>query len=351
MEILNDNRKNLTGAALADSYREELELLDEQINALTQKQKLQKEEQKELQSQGRDISRDGKKVHIKSLSEQGVEFDDKGNITNYNEAIVNRTNEYNKMIESYNNLSADRQTDELKAQMDEAKKDYDQFVEDMERYETLTQDEMKETAKEIADALNKKIEKKIEKFSLTIDLKIETREAEQSLEDFKSKMEHRDKTAAGRTETAANKFKNYMDPDTGVQAEIDRVNKIKDDIEKMKNGGHSDVYSEYDEESGKWADNTKQAEEDLKKYTEQMMNDMEDMEDIGLIAYNHIGNKNPRLYRATLNVNCVDGSIELPCNVDIIEAVTYCGEDWNYTSNTKHNGDINSFYTENAIEA
>lgn len=280
MEILNDNRKNLTGAALADSYREELELLDEQISALTQKQKLQKEEQKELQSQGRDISRDGKKVHIKSLSEQGVEFDDKGNITNYNEAIVNRTNEYNQMIESYNNLSADRQTDELKAQMDEAKKDYDQFMEDMERYETLTQDEMEETAKEIADALNKKIELKIEKFSMTIDLKIETREAEQSLEDFKSKMEHRDKTAAGRTKTAANKFKNYMDPETGVQAEIDRVNKIKDDIKKMKSGGHSDVYSEYDEESGKWVDNTKQAEEDLKKYTEQMMNDMEDMEDL-----------------------------------------------------------------------
>ena len=280
MEILNDNRKNLTGAALADSYREELELLDEQINALTQKQKLQKEERKELQSQGRDISRDGKKVHIKSLSEQGVEFDDKGNITNYNEAIVNRTNEYNQMVEDYNNLSADRQTDELKAQMDEAKKDYDQFMEDMERYETLTQDEMEETAKEIADALNKKIELKIEKFSMTIDLKLETREAEQRLEDFKSKMEHRDKTAAGRTKTAANKFKNYMDPETGIQAEIDKVNKIKDDIKKMQSGGHSDVYSEYDEESGTWVDNTAKAQEDLKKYTEQMMNDMEDMEDL-----------------------------------------------------------------------
>jgi hypothetical protein len=79
--------------------------------------------------------------------------------------------------------------------------------------------------------------------------------------------------------------------------------------------------------------------------------DMEDMEEIGLIAYNHIGNKNTRLYKGTLDVNCIDGSIELPCNVDIIEAVTYCGEDWNYTSNTKHNGDVNSLFTENAIEA
>ena len=79
--------------------------------------------------------------------------------------------------------------------------------------------------------------------------------------------------------------------------------------------------------------------------------DMEDMEEIGLIAYQHIGNKNTRLYKGTLDVNCIDGSIELPCNVDIIEAVTYCGEDWNYTSNTKHNGDVNSLFTENAIEA
>ena len=59
--------------------------------------------------------------------------------------------------------------------------------------------------------------------------------------------------------------------------------------------------------------------------------DIEDLEEIGLIAYNFIGNKNTRLYRATLDVN--NGIAKLPCNCDIIEAVTYCGEDWNYTSN------------------
>jgi hypothetical protein len=59
--------------------------------------------------------------------------------------------------------------------------------------------------------------------------------------------------------------------------------------------------------------------------------DIDDLEEIGLVAYNFIGNKNTRLYRGTLDVN--NGEIELPCNCDIIEAVTYCGEDWNYTSN------------------
>lgn len=80
--------------------------------------------------------------------------------------------------------------------------------------------------------------------------------------------------------------------------------------------------------------------------------DIEDLEEIGLVAHNFIGNKNTRLYRAQLEVDCNDGSVELPCNVDIIEAVTYCGpEDWNYTSNTKEHGDLQSSYVEDYIES
>ena len=75
----------------------------------------------------------------------------------------------------------------------------------------------------------------------------------------------------------------------------------------------------------------------------------DDFAEIGLNAWNFIGNKNTRLYKYT--VNCVkDGYIELPCNVDIIEAVTAAGEDWNYTSNTKNFGDFNSFNIEQYIE-
>jgi TP901 family phage tail tape measure protein len=280
MERLNKNRELLTGVDLAASYQKELELLDKEINVLTEKQRLQKEEAEELRSKGHTVQKNGEVKQIKSLAEQGVTFDDQGNISNYNEAIVNKTNEINQMIDDYNKLSADQQTDELKKQIEDAEFAYDQFMEDISRYETLTQDEMIETANAIADALNKKIELKIEKFSMTIDLKLETREAENVLENFQSKMEKRDKTAAGRTQTAANKFMNYMDKDTGVQAEIDRVNKIKEDIQNMQNGGHSDVYSEYDEESGTWVDNIAAAQEDLKKYTEQMMSDMESIEDL-----------------------------------------------------------------------
>ena len=80
--------------------------------------------------------------------------------------------------------------------------------------------------------------------------------------------------------------------------------------------------------------------------------DTDNLIDIGLVAHNFIGNKFTQLHKELLDVNCEDGSIQLPCGVDMIEAVTYCGmEDWNYTDNTKSNGDISSLYTENYIES
>lgn len=80
--------------------------------------------------------------------------------------------------------------------------------------------------------------------------------------------------------------------------------------------------------------------------------DNDNLEEIGLVAHNFIGNKHTQLHKVLLDVNCEDGSVQLPCDVDIIEAVTYCGpEDWNYVSNIKEHGDLSSLYTENYIEA
>lgn len=76
----------------------------------------------------------------------------------------------------------------------------------------------------------------------------------------------------------------------------------------------------------------------------------EDFEELGLVAWNMIGNKNCRLYKVIADVNCKTGEVELPCNCDIIEAVTYPFEDWEYTSNIHMDGDINSGWIEQYIE-
>lgn len=76
----------------------------------------------------------------------------------------------------------------------------------------------------------------------------------------------------------------------------------------------------------------------------------DEFEEIALIAHSMIGNKNVRLYRYSAEISD-DLSVTLPCNCDIIEAVTYDWEDWNYTTGFSPNGDIHSSYTEQYIES
>ena len=74
-------------------------------------------------------------------------------------------------------------------------------------------------------------------------------------------------------------------------------------------------------------------------------------EEMGLVAWNLIGNKRYKLYRYSTCVKGCQTSIQLPCNADIIEAVTTSFEDWNSSSNLYPNGDINSAYVEEYIES
>ena len=78
--------------------------------------------------------------------------------------------------------------------------------------------------------------------------------------------------------------------------------------------------------------------------------DDEDLEELGLVAWDSIGNKNTRLYRYNTCINNEDNSITLPCNASSIESVTTSYEDWNTTTNYSDNGEPNSSYVENYIE-
>lgn len=76
----------------------------------------------------------------------------------------------------------------------------------------------------------------------------------------------------------------------------------------------------------------------------------ENYEEIALVAWDLIGNKRTRLYRYSTCVNDCQKGVELPCNANIIEAVTTDFEDWNYSTNDTPNGDINSAFVESYIE-
>lgn len=76
----------------------------------------------------------------------------------------------------------------------------------------------------------------------------------------------------------------------------------------------------------------------------------EDIEELGLVAWELIGNKNTRLYKYSVCIGH-DKSVELPCNATSVEAVTIPHEDWNRVTNYSENGDIRSAYIEERIES
>ena len=81
------------------------------------------------------------------------------------------------------------------------------------------------------------------------------------------------------------------------------------------------------------------------------INDMDTLIEIGLIAHGFIGNKNTHLKAVIIPVDQKSGLAKLPCNYDLIEAITYPkAEDWSSTSNVKNFGDFNTLNVEQYIE-
>lgn len=75
----------------------------------------------------------------------------------------------------------------------------------------------------------------------------------------------------------------------------------------------------------------------------------EDFEELGIIAFNKIGNKRSRLHKGCVVVTN-DNTIILPENCSRIEALTYNFEDARFTSPLHDYGDVDSIVTEEWIE-
>lgn len=81
------------------------------------------------------------------------------------------------------------------------------------------------------------------------------------------------------------------------------------------------------------------------------------LEEIGLLGWNLIGNKNIKLYRYCASIDSYDNSITLPCNIangtdgGIIEAVTSFYEDWANVTNYSELGDTRTAFVENGNES
>lgn len=80
----------------------------------------------------------------------------------------------------------------------------------------------------------------------------------------------------------------------------------------------------------------------------------DEFETLGLIAWDRIGNKEYKLYKylVTPDQNHLgEWYVELPCNVDVIEAVTASYEDYQKTSNQYLSGNMQNGWIEGYIES
>ena len=77
----------------------------------------------------------------------------------------------------------------------------------------------------------------------------------------------------------------------------------------------------------------------------------ENYEEIALVGWNLIGNKRARTYRYSVCLQPGQNTIELPCNCDILEAVTTDWEDFQHVDNDSPGERYGSFSTEQYIEA
>lgn len=79
----------------------------------------------------------------------------------------------------------------------------------------------------------------------------------------------------------------------------------------------------------------------------------DEFETVGMIGWGRIGNKQSALYRMVVEptaINDKNWMVELPCNADIIEAVTSEFEDWEKTSNQALTYQNNNGWIEQYIE-
>ena len=81
----------------------------------------------------------------------------------------------------------------------------------------------------------------------------------------------------------------------------------------------------------------------------------QDIEELGLLAWNMIGNKNFKLYRIRLCINPIDNSVTLPCNAlengGEVELVTASWEDWERDTNKDSLGNPYTSFVEQGIES
>lgn len=236
----------------------------------------------------------------------GIKFDANGQISNYNQALQNAANGYNKAIDAYNKQISDAENsynnwitnvyntasaeqqqtlknekDRRKEQMDAAKEtaktvldtakqEYDAIKNNIKEYEK-TLDLQKDIAEKVKDISEQIYENLIAMSKITVDLSIDTGDAEREWLEFENKFIKKldSDDFLGNAKANVKELMSYFNSEQ-VQRTAEQIANINKQITIMQNGGTSSIYG----------NNLAQAKEDLEQYMKQQMDDLSNVQDL-----------------------------------------------------------------------
>ena len=252
LDKLEDKQSTMSGKQLIESLQEENKLLDQQIDKQKEKQKLQIQEAQEVQGR------------LKSF---GVAFKDTGEITNYEAAYQAQINAYNAAVSAYNAGSLDE------AGMDIAKQKYEDFKKQIERYDTLLYDEMKDVADAISEEEKKQRENTLAIFEEDYKIKLDFSEAERDMQDFLAEMEE-DFTKVyedlgKKSKNIVASFSTYQGDNGTIAADLAAIGVVEREIMNLHTTGYSGMF-----------ETISQAQDRLKELQSDLMDHAKDMKDL-----------------------------------------------------------------------
>ena len=252
---LEKQQKKLTGKDLTNNLEAQLDILERQKKAYEEKLRIAKDEQKTLRD---------------NLIDYGATFDAEGNLTNYSELYTNQLQEVLKVQKQYNDMSEAEQ-ENYKATVDAAEKKFETFEELLSNYDDVSYNTITDLENNIQDSIDSMIEKQIELFTFDINFKIDSTEFERDFKEFKRDIidELSEDDILGNALFNLDSLKTTYYENGYIQQLTKQLTDTAEQIQQIKDTGTSSVYG----------DNEAQAYEDLKKYYEELQDELQGVKD------------------------------------------------------------------------
>ena len=258
MSDLAKEQEHMAGGELIGSLRKQNRLLEEQKKAYQDLAKEQKKYQKEMQT---------------DLAKYGMSFDiASGNIVNYAQSTQAMLDQYNAAIEKYNKSA---QGDADKKTLEAVEKEYEKFKKLVSDYQGILT-EIQDTENNLDDIYYETIANNLKEFEIMVQVNLDIKEAERTVNDFINKINKNFKTLRKSTEEWMSVFDNalknahtYVDGEySTISVDLDALNKVKSAIDSGDYGHEGAMFASETEAIMKYKELSEQLKDDAEELYE-----------------------------------------------------------------------------------